>query len=175
MHRAVVSIAFLACGLVSCGDGPTPTYLRLSGLAPSLPATPGPVVLVSFWATWCPPCREETADLTALAASSPGRLKVMTVSQDSDMETVERFLDGPPDAGLNLVLDADRTLAEAFGVRALPVSILVVDGRLVARFEGARDWNAGNMRRLLERLIADAKQRTPTSRGLTPIWAVARA
>lgn len=158
MRRLLAAIALLALGVTGCGEPATPTYLRLGGVAPSLPHDPGSAVLVSFWATWCPPCREETQNLVALAAESPGGLAVMTVSQDSDMQTVERFLDGPPDPRLNLVIDADRAIAEAYGVRTLPASILVVDGRLVARFDGARKWNGRAMRRLLERLIAEARQ-----------------
>lgn len=111
---------------------------------------------MSFWATWCPPCREETADLISLARHAPDELRVVVVSQDDEWRTVEDFLGGPPDPGLNLRLDAGKRLFDAFAVRALPTSILVVNGRLVARFQGPRDWDAPEVRSLLERLIGEA-------------------
>ena len=76
------------------------------------------------------------------------------------MQTVERFLGGKPDAALHLRLDPARVVSEAFGVDTLPTSILVVDGRLVARFDGARDWDSAKVRALIVRLVAEARRST---------------
>jgi thioredoxin-like negative regulator of GroEL len=146
----------LACCLAGCSGAAPPTYVRLDGVAPRVADAPASKLLVSFWATWCPPCRKETGELLALANAPPADLRLLVVSQDGDMEAVERFLEGPPDPALHLRLDPGQQLYDAFGVRTLPTSILVVDGRLVARFDGARDWNSVPMRELLGRLIAEA-------------------
>src|SRR5215470_20090395 len=52
----------------------------------------GKVVLVNFWATWCPPCRAEIPDLVALQEKYRGQLQIIGVSQDEGSpEAVRRF------------------------------------------------------------------------------------
>jgi len=147
----------LACLLSACAESPPPAYVRLDGRAPAIENAPGPCLLVSFWATWCPPCREETEALLALATDAPDDLRVLVVSQDTDMAPVEDFLGGPPDPGLHLRLDPGERLADAFGVEVLPTTILVVEGQLVARFEGPRRWDAPEVRGLLARLMGEVR------------------
>jgi thioredoxin-like negative regulator of GroEL len=165
MRLRRTAVLLLAWCLAGCRDTPPPGYIRLGGVAPPIANAPASSLLVSFWATWCPPCRQETADLLALAGHAPGGLRVVVVSQDTDMDTVERFLGARPHAALHLRLDPGRVLADAFGVQTLPASILVVDGRLVARFDGAREWGSASTRALIERLIAEAQQPRPAGGG----------
>src|SRR5215831_17252262 len=44
----------------------------------------GKVVLVNFWATWCPPCREEIPDLVALQQKYKDKLQIIGISEDED-------------------------------------------------------------------------------------------
>ncbi|WP_083423157.1 redoxin family protein [Stigmatella aurantiaca] len=142
--------------LPGCQNESPPAYVRLGGQAPAIAdAPPSRALLVVFWASWCPPCREETPSLVKLAEQPPEGLRAVVFSHDAHLQDVEAFLGGPPGAGLHLRLDEGRAAARAFGVEALPASILVVDGRLTARFSGVRDWNSRAMRRLLERLLQE--------------------
>ncbi|WP_241757943.1 TlpA family protein disulfide reductase [Myxococcus landrumensis] len=139
--------------LAGCRTESTPSYIRLSGTAPTLKDAPtSRAVLVTFWATWCPPCRKETPSLVELAEKPPEGLSVMVFSHDTDMAAVETFLRGPPVPALHLRLDEDLAASRAFGVETLPTAILVVDGQQVARFSGSKDWSSSSMRRLLEKL-----------------------
>ena len=146
----------------ACRTDPPPSYIRLGGAAPTLTDAPAShALLVVFWASWCPPCREETPGLLELAKKPPEELRVIVFSHDEHMQAVEAFLGGPPSPGLHLRLDEGHAVARAFGVDTLPTSILVVDGRLVARFSGPRAWNSQAMRRLLEKLSREQPSRVP--------------
>ena len=52
----------------------------------------GKVVLVNFWATWCPPCRAEIPDLVALQEKYGDRLQIIGVSQDEGLDRVGQAL-----------------------------------------------------------------------------------
>jgi thioredoxin-like negative regulator of GroEL len=111
--------------------------------------------LVVFWASWCPPCRTETPALRALAHRPPEGLTVVVFGHDEDAAAMRRFLGGEPPTAWNLRMDDDRSAARTWGVSELPSSVLVVDGTLRARFNGARNWDGRPMRRLLERLVSE--------------------
>lgn len=139
-----------------CREAPSPPYTRLAGPAPAVgEATQGPV-LIAFWATWCGPCVEELPSLRALAGDPPARVRVVSFAEEEDPGALQRHFAGPPPVELGVVLDLDRSAAAAFGVDALPAAFLVVDGRLVAHFDGPRDWNGRPMRSLLTRLVNEA-------------------
>ncbi|GHG96456.1 TlpA disulfide reductase family protein [Comamonas sp. JC664] len=140
----------------ACKREPPPAYVRLQGTAPPLGQVPASrALLVVFWASWCPPCVEETPPLLALAQTPPEDLQVIVFSHDESARAVESFFQGPAPAPLHLRLDSDKRAGSDFGVDRLPVSFLLVDGRLAARFSGPRDWDAREMRRLLEKLIRE--------------------
>jgi thioredoxin-like negative regulator of GroEL len=138
---------------LACADRPPPAYTRVDGPAPALLGTRAAPTLVVFWATWCPPCREETDSLRALARAPVGDLELVTYGQDEGLNVVSEFFGGEIPRELNYTPDPDHAAAGAFGVDVLPAAFLVKDGRLVARFGGARDWNTKEMRRLLQRLL----------------------
>lgn len=122
----------------------------MSGRAPAaieLPASPA--VLAVFWASWCAPCRDELPDLARLAKDPPTGLTVLAFSQDTDSETARTFLDRIGANALTTRMDPGGTIATEFGVRTLPGAVLVVNGEMKARFDGARKWTDPPMRSLL--------------------------
>jgi thiol-disulfide isomerase/thioredoxin len=118
---------------------PAPAFrLRtLGGGTTDLGALRGRVVLVNFWATWCPPCREEIPDLVALQAKYKDHLQIVGVSQDSgSIEDVRRFAAA---RGMNYpTVMSTPEIEKLFpGVYALPTSfILDRDGKLAQKHVG---------------------------------------
>jgi thiol-disulfide isomerase/thioredoxin len=109
---------------------------------PSTPITPVELAsvrgdaLLHFWATDCPPCREELPALLAVARRHD--VRVIAVSTDRDAALVERFFDGRVPS--EIIREEDRALERTLGVRSLPDTYVVEDGRAVRRIAGAIDW-----------------------------------
>lgn len=153
-----MSALALVC-IDGCKGSVAPPYVRLEGSSPQIEAAPpSRGHLVVFWATWCEPCRKETPQLRALAADPPSDLAVVVFSHDEEMQVVREFFGEEPHPSLHLRLDTGRAAGKAFGVEALPAAILVVDGRLVARFSGSADWDARGTRELLQKLLTQSQR-----------------
>lgn len=157
---AIVLAAVLAAS--GCSEPEQPAYTRVRAPAPRLEGVSGRATLVVFWATWCPPCREELPSLRALARDLPAGVALVTYGEDEDEAPVHELFGGAPPPELGYRRDVERAAANALGVDALPAAFLVVDGRLVARFSGPRDWDSRGMRRLLAKLASEG------SRGAAP-------
>jgi cytochrome c biogenesis protein CcmG, thiol:disulfide interchange protein DsbE len=100
----------------------------------------GKLVLLNFWASWCPPCREEMPVFSRWqkALQSAG-LQVIGVSMDDDRSEVKRFLSQYPVS--YPIVTGDARFAEQFGgVLGLPLTYLIdAHGRVVGRFQGEAD------------------------------------
>jgi thiol-disulfide isomerase/thioredoxin len=129
----------------------------------------GEVVFVNFWATWCPPCRDEMPSMLALgrelARSHPGKFRMVAISGDESWGAVQEYFRAvfggtPPE--LTLALDREARAAQAYYCTARGFcpdikfpETYVVDkaGRLVAYIVAGRDWSDPAARRFLEKLI----------------------
>lgn len=119
--------------------GPMPPFLvnDLDGQLVSTAQLHGKVVIVNFWATWCPPCQEEIPEMMELQKEFQGKLQIVGVSMD----------DGPPQGvkdfadkiGMNypIVMGSDALSEEYGGIPALPTSFVVdPEGRVVQKHVG---------------------------------------
>lgn len=118
---------------------PAPPFLLsdLDGNPVSTAAWKGKVVLLTFWATWCPPCREEIPMLIALQNRYKDHLQIIGASiDDAPPGEVKEFA---RQAGINypIVMAGRELVMEYGGVPALP-TMFVVDreGRVVQKHEG---------------------------------------
>ena len=118
----------------------------------------GKTVLVNFWATWCPPCREEMPSLWRLAQSfDPQSFEVVTVSVDDGWEPVEKFL-AAPRTPYRVALDEGAKVSRTYGTTKYPESYLLDrDGKLRLKFVGPRNWTDPNVATLLQEFGARRK------------------
>ena len=115
----------------------------------------GKVVLLNFWATWCPPCREEMPAMERLYQRYKGKgLVVVALSVDVEGATVVIPFVNEHKFSFPVGLDPKMTVAELYGVRALPSSFLVDrNGNLVALAIGPREWDGKSAHALIELLL----------------------
>jgi len=123
-----------------------------------LSAFKGKPILVNFWATWCPPCREEMPSLTRLAQSfDPQTFEVVTVSVDEGWEPIDKFL-ASQKTPFRVALDEGARISRVYGTTKFPESYLVDrDGKLRLKFVGPRNWMDPNVSVLLEQYGARRK------------------
>ncbi len=116
---------------------PPLTGTDLDGRPVSTAALRGKVIIVNFWATWCPPCREEIPDLVALQEKYKDHLQIIGVSQDSgSVDQVRRFAAEHRMNYPNL-LSTPEIESQFPGIYALPTSfILDRDGKLAQKHVG---------------------------------------
>jgi len=93
----------------------------------------GKVVLVNFWATWCPPCRKEMPDLEALYREFKEQGLVVLAISDEEAGKVKQFLE-QTQYTYPILLDPGRKVNEAFRIEGIPKSFIYDrDGRLAAQ------------------------------------------
>ena len=114
----------------------------------------GKVVFLNFWATWCPPCRDEMPAIQRLYQRYRDRgLAVVAVSVDADAAGIEPFVK-QHGFSFSVGQDPQMVLAERYKVRALPSSFLVDRGGNVAALAiGPREWDTAPSHAVLESLL----------------------
>jgi peroxiredoxin len=103
----------------------------LDGRTYGLESLRGKIVLLNFWATWCPPCRREMPDMEKLYQRFSSKGLVVLAVSDEKRQTVEDFLK-KQNYTFPVLLDDGRTLNTAFGIEGIPNSFLFNrEGKLV--------------------------------------------
>lgn len=141
-----------ATGFVRIGDtAPVFQTVDLAGRAISLDDYHGRVVVINFWATWCPPCRVEMPELDAYQAELGDRIVILGVDMGEPSSAIVPFV---RQYGLRfpILLDESGAIAASYGVTSLPTSLILDRSGIVReRVTGAmtRDTLARRVERLL--------------------------
>ena len=143
-------------GSVRVGEpAPDFTLKDVNGRSYTLSQLRGKVVLVNFWATWCPPCRAEMPSMEKLNAMLPGKDFVLLAInvEEEGRENVQEFLQQNPHT-FPVLLDAKTEVQQQYGVFAYPETFIVrPDGIIADHVVGAMDWTGPQVVSFLKFLI----------------------
>ncbi len=138
LHTLAVAAALTLSGPQVGTPAPDFSLTTVTGQTVTLRDFHGKTLVINAWATWCPPCREETPELVAAAKklSRAGDVAFLGVDSTEAAPIVRAFV-----ASKNLpfaqAIDDTKTFASAFDVRAFPTTFVIgPDGTLRARFVG---------------------------------------
>ncbi len=135
-------------GIERMGPSPAPEFVLedVGGREFSLDAFRGKVVVLNFWTTWCPPCKEEMESLDELNLMLKDR--GVTVVAINDFEPREKVVDFAKrhDYSFTILVDEKGVVSERYRVVMLPTTYIIDrEGRAVARVIGYRDWTEDGM------------------------------
>jgi thiol-disulfide isomerase/thioredoxin len=131
---------------------------NLDGKSVSLSGLRGKVVLVNFWATWCPPCRREFASMQKLDEIMAGEpLQILAVNEGESVDAIESFvstLDKFPD--FSILLDDQGDAMGWWPVHGLPTSFVIDKrGRIAYRAIGGREFDDPRMAKRIKALLLE--------------------
>ena len=162
MRRVAILIGLSLILLAGCYHGSRPP--RIGSAAPnfalqdderkvSLDEFRGKVVVLNFWATWCPPCVEEMPSLVNLQKRLKDKgVTVLAVSVDVDENAYHRFL---KDHNIDLltVRDPEHKSSDVYGTFKFPETYIIDrDGKMRRKFIGEVDWNQPEVVEFLSKL-----------------------
>lgn len=128
--------------------------LTLNGRPGRLSDLRGKVVVINFWATWCPPCVEETPALNRLQQriASRGGM-VLGVSVDDDAAAYEKFL-RDQQVAFPTYRDPSKKIALDYGSSMYPETYIVDrKGRIARKVVGPQQWDSPGMVAYFEALL----------------------
>ena len=103
------------------------------------------VVVLNFWATWCPPCVEEMPSLVQLQKALGDKVTVLAVSEDADDGAYKQFV-RDHNVDLLTVRDIHQNTNEVYGTFKFPETYIIDrDGKIVRKFIGATDWTSPDL------------------------------
>jgi thiol-disulfide isomerase/thioredoxin len=147
-----------AAGFEARASTPAPELQAkdLKGIHRTLSDYRGKVVLLNFWASWCPPCLREMPSLERLRLKMAGRpLAIVALDSAESLEEVNTYL-SIMKLGFPILLDPDSNNTRRWKVFALPTSFLLdADGRVRYVLTGPTEWDDGEAMRIIESLLAE--------------------
>ncbi len=112
----------------------------------------GDVIFLNIWATWCPPCLAELPGIEKLYDEYGDKIRFLLVTNQTP-EEVKPFI---KEREIRAPVYYQRTrLTTSIETSSIPTTFIISkDGRIVARYSGAMDWNSPQTKKMLDELIA---------------------
>jgi len=130
------------------------TLKDLNGRPVQLSSLRGKVVLVNFWATWCPPCREEIPSMVRMNQAMQGKpFQLLAISIDEGGKDAVTAFFQKAGATLPALLDTDGAVARTYGTTGVPETFVIdTKGVIMKKVVGAMDWSSPQVLAALEEL-----------------------
>jgi peroxiredoxin len=146
-------------GIYERETSPDFTLKDLKGEEVSLKRFRGKIVLLNFWATWCPPCRKEIPSMIKLYKRYNDKgLEIIGVNLDRmNKSGVEKF-SSEYNINFPILLDPTGKTATLYGITVLPATfILDQNGKIQERVAGGKDWSSEENLKIFEPLLSEIK------------------
>lgn len=140
---------------VEKSQAPEISVVSLDNQQQTLASLKGKVVLLNFWATWCPPCREEIPSmmkLNKLMAGKPFQMVCVSVDEGGKQAVTEFF----KNSGFSLpaYTDPSGQVSKTYGITGVPETFVIdKNGVIVKKVIGGLDWNSPEVITFLEGLM----------------------
>lgn len=165
-----VFLGLMLCGITLLGHaqardlqvykgGATPplVLIDLNGKPHDLKQYRGKVVLINFWATWCPPCRAEMPSMQRLKTKMTGKPFVILAVDMGETEAEVKTYIRQIKTDFTVLLDKDGRALKAWKVFAFPTSYVVdTQGKIRYGLYGASEWDAADKVKKIMQLLPGA-------------------
>lgn len=168
MFAVIALVALVACNRKESGspdkqavpseNQPAPEIVvnGMNGAPLKLSDLKGKVVLLNFWATWCPPCREEIPSMIKLnkvMAGKPFRMVAVSIDEGGK-PAIESFFQTSGFSDLPAYTDPDNRAAKAYGITGVPETFVInKNGIIVKKVIGPMAWDSPDVTAFLEGLL----------------------
>ncbi|MBI1921761.1 MAG: TlpA family protein disulfide reductase [Geobacter sp.] len=124
----------------------------LSGKEVRLSDLRGKVVLLNFWASWCPPCREEMPSMEKLNKAMAGKpFQMLAVSIDEKGKNAVEAYSAKSGIKLPFYLDTEGKWSKLYGTTGVPETFIIAkNGVILKKIIGGLDWSHPEVSRFLE-------------------------
>jgi thiol-disulfide isomerase/thioredoxin len=128
-------------------------YRDMEGEAINFEELKGKVIVLNFWATWCPPCVAELPSIQKLYEDFGEKVEFVLISDEENFTIKSFFRKKGYDLPVYHPMDQ---VPEALYSRSLPTTFVISkDGRIVMSKKGAANWHGENVINLLNQLIEE--------------------
>lgn len=132
------------------------SFMTTDAQVVSLDQYRGKVILLNFWATWCPPCIKEMPSMQRLYEQfDRNDFEIVAISAGESVTSVESFLlELGAELTFPILIDEKGLSFEELGIRGLPTSYLFDrNGELIKSFVGGREWDSQSNKAIIASAI----------------------
>jgi peroxiredoxin len=113
----------------------------------------GKVLVLNFWASWCPPCIQEIPSLSQFQKRFQNSgVKVVAISIDKNAQRYREFLRKLP-VSFETAWDPSGDISAKYGTYQIPETYIIKDGRVMRKFANSADWNSPDVNEYVKSLL----------------------
>ena len=130
------------------------TLKDVQGSNVSLSSLKGKVVLLNFWASWCPPCKAEMPSMNTLYKEIRAKgFEIVAVSTDNSLSPIKEFL-AKSRVDFTVLFDEKKAVSREYKVFSMPTTFLIDrKGFIVEKYYGEYDWTDPEVKKQINKLL----------------------